>query len=90
MGREKVKKNNKPSSVIRPGDRIQIELDEERDRYGRLLGCVWLQDDRMLNEEIVRAGYAGLMTYPPNVRYRDRFEQSYKEAREARRGLWGT
>ena len=30
---------------------------------------VWLQDGRMLNEEIVRAGFAGLMTYPPNIRH---------------------
>jgi len=30
-------------SIIRPGDNVQIELDlGERDRYGRLLGYVWL------------------------------------------------
>ena len=49
-------------SVIRAGDRVEIELDVgERDRYGRLLGYVWLPDGRMLNEEIVRAGYASLI-----------------------------
>jgi micrococcal nuclease len=76
-------------SILRPGDHAQIEMDVgEGDRYGRLLGYVWLQDGRMLNEEMVKGGYASLMTYPPNVKYRDRFEKAYREAREARRGLW--
>jgi micrococcal nuclease len=44
----------------------------------------------MLNEEIVKAGYAGVMTYPPNVKYRDKFVKAYREAREAQRGLYRT
>lgn len=57
-------------SVIRAGDRVEIELDvQERDRYGRLLGYVWHQDGRLLNEEIVRAGFANLMTIPLNLRH---------------------
>jgi micrococcal nuclease len=76
-------------SVLRSGDHVNIELDvQERDWYGRLLGYVWLQDGRMLNEEIVRAGYAGLMTIPPNVTYLRRLQEAYSDAREARRGLW--
>jgi len=43
----------------------------------------------MLNEEIVKAGYASLMTYPPNVKYQDRFLRAYREARQNNRGLWG-
>ncbi len=43
----------------------------------------------MLNEEIVKAGYATVMTIPPNVKYQDRFLKAYKEARERKRGLWG-
>ena len=35
----------------------------------------------MLNEEIVKAGYANLMTIPPNVIYEDRFLKAYREAR---------
>jgi micrococcal nuclease len=77
-------------TLVHPGDPISIEFDRQiRDKYGRLLGYVYLADGTMLNEEIVRAGYANLMTYPPNVRYRDRFLRAYHEARENNRGLWG-
>ena len=43
----------------------------------------------MLNEEIVKAGYASVMTIPPTVKYKDRFLKAYKYARERKRGLWG-
>jgi micrococcal nuclease len=43
----------------------------------------------MLNEEIVKAGYASVMTIPPNVKYKDRFLIAYQEARERKVGLWG-
>ena len=76
-------------SFVKPGDEVRIEFDvEKRDRYGRLLGYIYLPDGRMINEEIVRAGYASLLTHPPNVKYQNRFLRAYKEARENRRGLW--
>jgi micrococcal nuclease len=76
-------------SVVKPGDRIAIEFDKQtRDKYGRLLGYVYLSNGKMLNEEIVKAGYASLLTYPPNVRYQDRFLRAYRQARENNRGLW--
>ncbi len=76
--------------LIKTGDLITIEFDaQERDRYGRLLGYVYLPNGKMLNEEIVKAGYANVMTKPPNVKYKDRFMKAYKQARERKRGLWG-
>jgi micrococcal nuclease len=61
---------------------------EKRDRYGRLLCYVYLRNGKMLNEEIVKAGYASLLTYPPNVKYQSVFLKAYREAREKKRGLW--
>ena len=43
---------------------------------------------RMLNEEIVKSGYANLMTIPPNVKYQEAFLRAYREARENKPGLW--
>ncbi len=77
--------------IVKPGDPVTIEFDKQsRDKYGRLLGYVYLSNGKMLNEEIVKAGYANLLTYPPNVKYQDRFLKAYREARENNRGLWNS
>jgi micrococcal nuclease len=71
------------------GKRVRLEFDlEKHDRYKRLLAYVYLKDGTFVNAEIIRQGYASLMTYPPNVKYVDTFKQLYKEARENVRGLW--
>ena len=70
------------------GRHVRLELDvRTRDRYGRLLAYVWL-GDTMVNAELVRLGYAQVMTVPPNVRYQDLFLKLQREARDAGRGLW--
>ncbi len=71
------------------GKRVSLEFDlEKHDRYKRLLAYVYLKDGTFVNAEIVKQGYASLMTYPPNVKYADLFLKLYQEARENRRGLW--
>jgi micrococcal nuclease len=42
----------------------------------------------MLNEEIVKAGYANVMTIPPDIKYEDKFIKACKSARERKIGLW--
>ena len=70
------------------GQAVRLELDvQERDRYGRLLAYVWI-GDLMINAELLRLGYAQVMTIPPNVRYQEVFLKLQREAREAGRGLW--
>jgi len=76
-------------TLVRKGDTVGIEFDvQKRDKYNRLLVYAYLSDGKMLNEEIVKAGYANIMTYPPNVRYQDRFVRAYREARDTKRGLY--
>lgn len=71
------------------GKVVSLEFDVEReDRYKRLLAYVYLKDGKFVNAEIVKAGYASLMTYPPNVKYADLFLKLYREARENKHGLW--
>src|SRR5262249_24307162 len=53
-----------------------------------LLAYVWA-GDTMINLEMVRRGYARVLTIPPNVRYQGRFERAEAEAQAARLGLWG-
>lgn len=73
------------------GQTVYLEKDiSETDQYGRLLRYVWLADRRMVNEELCRQGYAQVSTYPPDVKYVDRFLAAEQEARDAGRGLWAT
>lgn len=68
---------------------VYLEYDVgKRDHYQRLLAYAWLPNGRMANEEIVKAGYAYLLSIPPNIKYRDRFATAFSEARSAQRGLW--
>ncbi len=76
-------------TLVKGGDYITLEFDAEKyDRYGRFLAYVYLSDGRMLNDLIVRAGYASPMTIAPNVKYSSLFRKSYRYAREKKAGLW--
>jgi micrococcal nuclease len=76
-------------SLVKQGDLVTIEFDvQERDKYKRLLGYVYLPNGKMLNEEIVKAGYANVMTIPPDVKYKDRFLTAYQNAKERKGELW--
>ncbi|NTW04904.1 MAG: hypothetical protein HGA27_02125 [Peptococcaceae bacterium] len=71
------------------GKEVALEFDvEKRDRYDRLLAYVWLEE-KMLNELLVAKGYAQVATYPPNIKYVERFVAAQKLARENNLGLWG-
>lgn len=70
------------------GAAVRLEFDVERlDRFGRTLAYVWLGDE-LFNETLVRLGYALVTTFPPNVRYAERFVAAQREARGEGRGLW--
>ncbi|MFA4983738.1 MAG: thermonuclease family protein [Candidatus Omnitrophota bacterium] len=71
------------------GKRVGLEFDAEKyDKYNRLLAYVYLKDGTFVNAEIIKEGYASLLTIPPNVRYADLFSKLYRQAREDKRGLW--
>jgi len=75
------------------GRDVVLERDvSEYDRYGRLLRYVWLRDGdawTLVNLALVAAGYAAVVTYPPDVKYVELYLAAQAEAREAGRGLWG-
>jgi len=70
------------------GRQVRLEFDRRRrDEHGRLLAYVWV-GDVMANAELVRRGYAEVMSVPPDFKHRDLFVRLQAEAREAGRGLW--
>jgi micrococcal nuclease len=72
------------------GEEVSLELDVQKiDPYGRLLAYVYLPSGEMFNETLVEEGYAQVATFPPNVKYVDRFLEAQRGARAANSGLWG-
>jgi micrococcal nuclease len=72
------------------GEEVGLELDVQKiDPYGRLLAYVYVPSGEMFNETLLEEGYAQVATFPPNVKYVDRFLEAQREARAANRGLWG-
>lgn len=80
------------SELLPAGTAIRIELDvEERDRYDRLLAYVYRASDGVfINLTLAADGYAGLLTYPPNVAHTDEFRVAVSTARSEGRGLWAS
>ena len=72
------------------GQKVGLEFDVDKtDSYGRLLAYVYTSDGSMFNETLLREGYGQVATFPPNVKYVDRFLAYQEEARTAGLGLWG-
>lgn len=68
---------------------VRLSFDRERlDRFDRYLAYAWV-DERLLNEELLRAGLA---RWEPGYHYsqamKTRFRRAQQEAQNARRGLW--
>ncbi len=77
------------------GKRVKLEFDpanahlKHRDRYGRTLAYVFLENGTLLNAEIIRQGYGFAMTKYPFARMEE-FRRLERQAREQRRGLWNS
>ncbi len=81
--------SNKNRELVE-GKKVEIEKDvSETDKYGRLLRYIWV-GDIFVNEYLVREGFAHSFTYPPDVKYQDRFREAERKAREEGKGLWGS
>lgn len=74
------------------GKEVMLEKDiSEVDRYGRLLRYVYVrvgETELMVNEGLVREGFAQASSYPPDVKYQERLRLAEQDAREVGRGLW--
>jgi len=73
------------------GQEVFLEADPsqgERDKYGRLLRYVILQDGTDLNLSLIADGYAHEYTYDDPYAYQADFKAAEEEARRAERGLW--
>jgi micrococcal nuclease len=69
---------------------VLVETDVEHyDKYNRLLVYLWSKDKKLINEMMVRDGYAVTYPFKLNSRYRDRFKKAERSAQEKHIGIWG-
>lgn len=87
------KKASEENKRLVEGKTIYTQKDiSETDRYGRLLRFVYIKIDSdnylFVNDYLVRNGFAYASTFPPDVKYKDRFEKAQGEAQAQMKGLW--
>ncbi|MGH7570258.1 MAG: thermonuclease family protein [Gemmatimonadota bacterium] len=77
------------AGLLPVGDRFRIETDRLRqDKQGRVLGYVFLPDGQMVNEMMIRQGYAFLKPDETNRKYLPELREAEAAARDTGRGLW--
>ena len=74
------------------GEKVRLEYETgtgRKDRYGRTLAYVYLEDGRLLNLEIIEQGYGHAYTRFPFSKM-DEFRAAERYARERGKGLRST
>jgi micrococcal nuclease len=71
------------------GASVRLEFDEERkDRHGRLLAYVFLENGDMVNAMLVRKGFAVVLLRKPNTKYFSRLLECQRQAITEKTGIW--
>lgn len=73
------------------GKKVKLEKDPsqgERDKYGRLLVYVIMEDGVNFNKKMIKDGYAYEYTYNTPYKYQAEFKQAQVDAKNNKRGLW--
>lgn len=84
FGKEAYKQNKK----LVEGKVIRLEKDvSEADKYGRLLRYVYLGNE-MINETLVKDGFAKASNYPPDDKFKTKLEAAETFAKQNNSGLW--
>ncbi len=79
---------SKKNKELVEGKMVRLEKDiTDRDRYKRLPRYIWL-GDTLINQTLVEQGFATSYSYPPDIKYQDKFVAAEKKAREDKLGLW--
>lgn len=70
------------------GKQVLLELDvEEKDRFDRFLAYLW-EDGVLVNERLVKEGYALAKVRSPNKKYQQRLVNAQEWARLMGKGIW--
>ena len=73
------------------GRHVLLEKDiTDKDRYGRLLRYVWIEEVGLVNYILVETGYARVTTYPPDVKYESLLIAAESSAQADGIGRWAS
>jgi micrococcal nuclease len=70
------------------GVEVELEYDVECADYFKRLLCYVCVGEIMVNEELLRNGYAKTLPIPPNTRYKETFASLEDEAQSRGVGVW--
>lgn len=82
--------SQKAKSILE-GASVRLEPDstqDDRDKYGRLLRYIFLEDGTNFSKLMIAEGYGHEYTYNIPYKYQSEFKAAEKEARDNSRGLW--
>lgn len=77
--------------ITAQGKKVRLAGDAKssnRDRYNRLLRYVYLPDGTLLNQKLIRDGYAFYYPYFPFTKSQE-FDAAQTAARAENKGIWG-
>ena len=71
------------------GARVRLEHDKaEKDRHGRFLAYVFLENGTLVNTLLVREGLAHVMRNSRELKYKDRLLDCQRKAMQEKIGIW--
>lgn len=85
-----IEASNRAKEIL-TGKTVILEKDPsqgDRDKYGRLLGYIFLQDGTNFGKKMISDGYAYEYTYDGKYKYQSEFKAAQADAQVNKRGLW--
>lgn len=82
--------SNYVCKTLNQASKITLEYEEDsyKDKYNRVLAWVYV-DDGLIQEDLVRKGYAQVKYIYGNYKYVDRLLDLQEKAKQEKVGLWG-
>ena len=71
--------------------KVKLEADEtqdDKDKYGRLLRYIYLEDGTLINKKLIEDGVAKEYTYKMAYKFQTEFKSDQKVAQEKKLGIW--
>ncbi len=82
---------SKKAKEVLSNKKVLIESDPtqgDKDKYGRLLRYIFLEDGTSLNKTMILEGFAHEYTYKTPYKYQSEYKEAEKKSREGGKGLW--